>query len=271
MEEARVQPVPCVWVVSTCLEVKISHSPVSPQHRTSVASCASLLSLTPAASCTPLRCPPFTSTYLGPMAQRSRAACFMASTVSILLPPKRSVASWRFGVMMVARGNSSFLTLSIAGFSSRTWPLDETITGSMTSRRRQRSAAPTSSWSAVATQATISEVASMPVLITSVPMSSRTTAICCRTKSMGMGKMPWTPTEFCAVRAAIAVVLKAPRAAQAFTSAWMPAPPPLSEPATMSTRGGTTLAARRRGMPAPALSTPACWEKKASSSSMASR
>ena len=37
---------------------------------------------------------------------------------------------------LFARGESSFFTLSIAGLSSRTCPLDETITGSMTRRLR---------------------------------------------------------------------------------------------------------------------------------------
>lgn len=46
-----------------------------------------------------------------------------------------------------------------------------------------------------------------------------------------------TPWVFWAVRAVTAVVAKAPRAAHVFMSAWMPAPPPESEPATANTRG----------------------------------
>ena len=46
-----------------------------------------------------------------------------------------------------------------------------------------------------------------------------------------------TPTVFCAVSATIADMPCAPAAANAFRSAWMPAPPPLSEPAIVSTRG----------------------------------
>jgi hypothetical protein len=42
---------------------------------------------------------------------------------------------------------------------------------------------------------------------------------------------------FCAVRATIAVVPKTPAAANAFRSAWMPAPPPESEPAMVRARG----------------------------------
>ena len=40
-----------------------------------------------------------------------------------------------------------------------------------------------------------------------------------------------TPTVFCAVIAVIAVVPCTPQRANAFRSAWMPAPPPESEPA----------------------------------------
>ena len=40
-----------------------------------------------------------------------------------------------------------------------------------------------------------------------------------------------TPTVFCAVIAVIAVIPWTPQRANAFRSAWMPAPPPESEPA----------------------------------------
>jgi hypothetical protein len=43
--------------------------------------------------------------------------------------------------------------------------------------------------------------------------------------------MPETPRVFWAVRAVIAVMAKHPRADIVLMSAWMPAPPPLSEPA----------------------------------------
>ena len=42
---------------------------------------------------------------------------------------------------------------------------------------------------------------------------------------------------FCAVTAVIAVEQYTPRAAQALRSAWIPAPAPESEPATVSTCG----------------------------------
>ena len=46
-----------------------------------------------------------------------------------------------------------------------------------------------------------------------------------------------TPTVFCAVSAVIAVIPCTPQRANAFRSAWMPAPPPESEPAIESTAG----------------------------------
>jgi hypothetical protein len=43
-----------------------------------------------------------------------------------------------------------------------------------------------------------------------------------------------TPAVFCAVSATIALMPWQPVAANAFRSAWMPAPPPESEPAMVS-------------------------------------
>ena len=49
--------------------------------------------------------------------------------------------------------------------------------------------------------------------------------------------MPRTPAGFCAVMQVIALVPCTPSAAKVLRSAWMPAPPPLSEPATVSATG----------------------------------
>src|SRR5690606_27907470 len=46
-----------------------------------------------------------------------------------------------------------------------------------------------------------------------------------------------TPTVFCAVMAVSALVPKTPSAANVFRSAWMPAPPPESEPAMVRATG----------------------------------
>ena len=79
-------------------------------------------------------------------------------------------------------------------------------------------------------------VPSMPVLIASTPMSSTTLRNCARTASSGSGQMPCTPSEFCAVTAVITLIPCTPWASIVFRSAWMPAPPPESEPAMVSTR-----------------------------------
>jgi len=47
-----------------------------------------------------------------------------------------------------------------------------------------------------------------------------------------------TPWVFCAVTAVRALIPKHSSAANVFRSAWMPAPPPESEPATVSSLGG---------------------------------
>ena len=57
------------------------------------------------------------------------------------------------------------------------------------------------------------------------------------------GGSPVTPTVFCAVSAVIAVIPWTPQRANAFRSAWMPAPPPESEPAIERT-AGTRMALR---------------------------
>ena len=48
--------------------------------------------------------------------------------------------------------------------------------------------------------------------------------------------MPCTPSEFCAVTAVSTLIPCTPRASIVLRSAWMPAPPPESEPAMVSTR-----------------------------------
>ena len=93
----------------------------------------------------------------------------------------------------------------------------------------------------------------MPILMTSAPMSPITTSICWRMKSGGTGITPCTPRVFCAVSAVIAVAAKAPSAVTVLMSAWMPAPPPESEPAMTSTRPRIT-ASLLAGLP-PAASS----------------
>ena len=62
-------------------------------------------------------------------------------------------------------------------------------------------------------------------------MSSKTASSSARTKSVGSSCTAVTPVVFCAVSATIALIPWQPAAAKAFRSAWIPAPPPESEPA----------------------------------------
>ena len=62
--------------------------------------------------------------------------------------------------------------------------------------------------------------------------------------SGGVGTIASTPTVFCAVSAVIAVIPCTPQRANAFRSAWIPAPPPESEPAIAEARLGTTRSLR---------------------------
>jgi hypothetical protein len=78
---------------------------------------------------------------------------------------------------------------------------------------------------------------SIPIFTASTPRSLATARTCAWTTSGGTVCTPVTPTVFWTVIAAIAVVPCAPARANAFKSAWIPAPPPESEPAMESTTG----------------------------------
>ena len=81
----------------------------------------------------------------------------------------------------------------------------------------------------------------MPVLTASAPMSSSTALIWSRTKAGDCSAIDVTPRVFCAVSATIAVMPCAPQRAKALRSAWIPAPPPESDEAMVSTRGITRV------------------------------
>mmetsp|Transcript_22883 Transcript_22883/g.51607 ORF Transcript_22883/g.51607 Transcript_22883/m.51607 type:complete len:323 (-) Transcript_22883:133-1101(-) len=227
--------------------------------------------------------PPLSSTQSGPRAASARAARSMSPTPRIKnsagaasprpLPPpppvfglcawacwmrarsawcclRRRRASWTFGVRTVASGRSLCRKALTALGSSKGSPEVETITGSTTARQRpmipsfpaDRACASIMS----ATKLTTCSVPSIPVLTTSVPKSWRTDCICALRNASGRTCTPCTPRLFWAVTAVMAVVEKTLAAAQAFISAWMPAPPPESDPATISTLGGTICPAAKR-------------------------
>ncbi len=77
----------------------------------------------------------------------------------------------------------------------------------------------------------------MPILTASTPMSSATARTWATISSGGTAWIASTPTVLCAVIAVIAVIPWTPQRANAFRSAWTPAPPPESEPAIESTAG----------------------------------
>src|SRR5215217_4299903 len=78
----------------------------------------------------------------------------------------------------------------------------------------------------------------MPIFTASAPRSERTTSICSSTNEAGIAITLATPRVFWAVSAVIAVIAKPPNMVIVLISAWMPAPPPESEPAMTRMRGG---------------------------------
>src|SRR3954471_8790992 len=164
------------------------------------------------------------------------AAMPSRSTPPAAVPPRASPASTRasgrFGVITVASGSSRSIIAWRAASSSSTAPDSATITGSITTGTPS-----SSSSSARATASTVSAVPSIPIFTASTPMSSATARTCSTMNAAGTVCTPVTPTVFCAVNAAIAVIPCTPQRAKAFRSAWIPAPPPESEPAIESTAG----------------------------------
>ena len=161
---------------------------------------------------------------------RERTCSTSSAGTSRLAVSTSACASARFGVTTVAAGSRSTSAWRASG-SSRCAPLSATITGSRTTgARRSRS-------SASRTASIVSTVPSIPIFTASTPMSSAPPSPGPRSPPAGTGVTPWTATVFCQVTAVIAVIPCTPQRANAFRSAWIPAPPPESEPAIDSTRG----------------------------------
>ena len=89
---------------------------------------------------------------------------------------------------------------------------------------------------------------SMPVFAAPTGKSETTAAIWEDTSSGSISWTPVTATVFCAVTAVIAERPYTPCAAKVFRSAWMPAPPPESDPAMVRAdrRGGRGFDSARR-------------------------
>ena len=77
--------------------------------------------------------------------------------------------------------------------------------------------------------------ASMPVLSAAGGRSSASAASCAATMSSETVSTALTPRVFCAVRATMTEVPNTPNWWKVLRSAWMPAPPPESDPAIVST------------------------------------
>src|SRR5437773_1108697 len=159
-----------------------------------------------------------------------RAASAMSASVRTGMPAS-AAASGRFGVTTVASGSISLTSAARASGSSSGSPDFAIITGSSTiwpcpwARRRP------------ATAAMIDAVESMPIFTASAPKSESTESICVPTTSAGRLKTAWTPMEFCAVTAVMTLIPNTRNAENVLRSAWMPAPPPESEPAMVSALG----------------------------------
>ena len=177
------------------------------------------------------RWPPFSSTAGAPSASSAGAAVRMSASVAMVTPGQR------LGFRQIGRDHRRHRQQP-AGAGRRPPPRPAnacppfaTITGSSTTGTPGALAA-----SASQTASIVAMSPSMPILMTSAPISSITTAICWRMKSGGTGITPCTPSVFCAVSAVIAVAANASSAVTVLISAWIPAPPPESDPAMIRTR-----------------------------------
>src|SRR6266851_8982002 len=174
--------------------------------------------------------PPLITAARGPRATRSRAACRRSSRVGRDRPSSTS-ASGMLGVTTAASGSRYLYRDAMASLCSSLAPPLATMTGSTT-----RLMIPCC-LIAAATPSMIFALASIPVLAACTPMSSTTASICARMTRIGTSWISETVTVFWAVTAVIADVPCTPKAAKVLRSAWMPAPPPESEPAIVSATG----------------------------------
>src|SRR5712692_1244735 len=102
---------------------------------------------------------------------------------------------------------------------------------------------------ASATASMIAVEDSIPVLAASTPMSCTTARICAPTTRAGTSATPDTPRVFWTVTEVMALIPHTPRTAKVLRSAWIPAPPPESEPAMLSARGGGASGRRTKVIP----------------------
>ena len=180
------------------------------------------------------RCPPVTTTARGPERVDARAPAPRRSSVG-RASPASTRASGRLGVTTVARGSSSSTqrVLRRPASSSRAPRLGDhhRVEHDRRAGRQlvERLAPPPRSLGRAAEHPDLDRV-DADVLGDGPHLRDDH-------RRAAPARRPSTATVFCAVIAVIAVMPCTPQRANAFRSAWMPAPPPESEPAIDRTRG----------------------------------
>jgi hypothetical protein len=222
----KVQPVPCVCRVG--MRGAANRIISAPSKKMSTAS-----SLVP--------WPPLTSTARGPSCSKPSACARISASLAANGVPSSRAASCRFGVIRSARGSSSAMIVATASSVSSGSPLVATITGSTTSGTRRCRARPAT------TASTVALSPSMPVLAAPTVRSDSTLSIWLPINAGGATCTPCTPCVFCAVSAVITDAPYTSSAAKVFRSAWIPAPPELSEPAIVSAMGAPILSCPSSG------------------------
>src|SRR5690606_16408037 len=162
----------------------------------------------------------------------SSAAAASAASSSAMAWPSSSSASGVLGVTRLASGSSRLRSASRASSASSLAPEVATITGSSTTcGGRCASSASATAWMT-------SAEASMPSLTAPMRKSSKQASICARRNCTGGTCTAVTPRVCWAVSAASADRPCTRWAAKVRRSAWMPAPPPESEPAMVRAQTG---------------------------------
>ena len=164
-------------------------------------------------------------------------------------PPRSSArASSRFGVTTVARGSSSDERAGARPARAAAPRSRTTITGSSTTGRVRDQVERRAHRRDRLARSPACRSSPRPRRCRRPPPAPGPTIA-----SGGTGVTPSTATVFCHVSAVIAVMPWTPQRANAFRSAWIPAPPPESEPAIDSTRGmrvgAASIAVKHRHRP----------------------
>jgi hypothetical protein len=143
--------------------------------------------------------------------------------------PEIDAASSRFGVTTSLTGRRSRRRARNPAAERRATPLDEKSTGSRTTflgRWRRRPAA---------TARTVRASHNIPIFTAAGVRSEKTASICRETNRGENGSIVTMPRVFCAVPATTTVAPYTACAAKVSRSAWIPAPPPESDPAIETT------------------------------------